>query len=421
MSGPKYQYLLDRISELEVIDAHEHLVPEATRVKMRIDALSLFSCYTRLSCLAAGMTMRQWEEIHDQAIPLEKRWEAFEHYLPFIRHAAEVRPGFIAVREFGGVEEIGAKTIHRISENLAAGNTPGLYDRILRDKCHIRKGVVVGGEHFEGGDSHFVYLTPLNWEVLRSLDTREALGKRAAELGHPVSSLDDLVALVRWMVEKGAECGNPGIKLFAMPYGPPNRKQAEEVFARLWNGERFIAQHFAGQVDYPLLTPLLGFLVDEAVKRAGELGRVVAVHCGVWGDFRQLNGSHIIPLIGRHPDVRFDLFHASLPYVREAGVMGHNFPNVWLNLTWTHLFSPAMTRSFLDEWMDIVPMNKIIGFGADYAFQVEKVYGHLLMARENIAHVLAGRVAGGLMDAEEAVAVAKMWLFDNPSQLYGIA
>jgi hypothetical protein len=366
------------------------------------------------------MTLRQWREIHAHDIPLEKRWLAFEPFLPLIRYGSLARPGFIGAREFGGAEEVNAKTIHSISERLAAGNTKGLYDRILRDKCRIRKGVVVAGQHFEGGDSHFVYLTPLNWEILRSLDTREALEERSARLGRPVNSLDDLVALVHWMVEKGAECGNPGIKLFAMPYGEPNRKEAEEIFARLWNGEKFIAQKFAGQVDYPLLTPLLSYLVEEAVKRAGELRRVVAVHCGVWGDFRQLNGSNIIPLIGRHPETRFDLFHASLPHVREAGVMGNNFPNVWLNLCWTHVFSPKMTRSLLDEWMDFVPMNKIIGFGADYGFQVEKVYGHLVMARENIAHVLSRRVKDGQMNIDEAVGLAKMWLLDNPAQLYGI-
>ena len=66
-------------------------------------------------------------------------------------------------------------------------------------------------------------------------------------------------------------------------------------------------------------------------------------------------------------------------------------------------------------------MNKIIGFGADYTFQVEKVYGHLVMARENIAHVLASRIEEGLMDNAEAILIARKWLLDNPRVLYGLS
>jgi predicted TIM-barrel fold metal-dependent hydrolase len=152
----------------------------------------------------------------------------------------------------------------------------------------------------------------------------------------------------------------------------------------------------------------------------GETGRVVAVHTGVWNDFRRFKATHMIPMIQRHPDVRFDLYHGSIPYVREIGFVAKNFPNVWLNLCWAHIVSPVMTRSMLNEWMDYVPMNKIIAFGGDYMIPVEKVYGHLVMARENISQVLAMRVEEGLMDLEEAARVAYKWFHDNPAGLYGL-
>ena len=109
-----------------------------------------------------------------------------------------------------------------------------------------------------------------------------------------------------------------------------------------------------------------------------------------------------------------------MPWVRETGVMGKNFPNVWLNLCWCHIISPVMTRAALDEWIDLVPVNKIFAFGGDYGKPVEKVYGHLVMAREDIAMVLGRRVEQGLMTEDQAVAVAHRWFYDNPKEAYGL-
>ena len=79
-----------------------------------------------------------------------------------------------------------------------------------------------------------------------------------------------------------------------------------------------------------------------------------------------------------------------------------------------------MTCSALNEWIDLIPVNKIIGFGGDYQIPVEKIYGHLVMAREDIARVLARRVVKGLMTKKEAFDMAQMWLYDNPKGLYGL-
>jgi len=75
-----------------------------------------------------------------------------------------------------------------------------------------------------------------------------------------------------------------------------------------------------------------------------------------------------------------------MPWVRDTAFIAKNFKNVYLNLCWSHIVSPYMTRSALLEYVDIAPANKIIAFGGDYIVSaVEKIYGHLYMAKENIA------------------------------------
>jgi predicted TIM-barrel fold metal-dependent hydrolase len=129
----------------------------------------------------------------------------------------------------------------------------------------------------------------------------------------------------------------------------------------------------------------------------------------------------MINVFPMHPRTRFDLYHMGMPSVRQTGVIGKNNPNVWLNLCWSHVISPKMTRSFLNEWMDLVPMNKIIGFGGDYGPEsLEKIYGHLQMAKEDAAEALAERVAARRMSERQAREVAQAWFYDNPRELYRI-
>jgi predicted TIM-barrel fold metal-dependent hydrolase len=171
---------------------------------------------------------------------------------------------------------------------------------------------------------------------------------------------------------------------------------------------------------YTELNPLYIYLVEEMLDMAADLGLVVAVHTGMWGDFRTLDPQHMIPIIERHPKTKFDIYHLGIPYVRETAIIGKNFPNVWLNLCWCHIISPNITRQALNELIDLVPINKIIAFGGDYVIPVEKVYGHLVMARENIAKVLGLRIKEGLLTENEAVDIAKKWFYNNPKELYNL-
>ena len=175
------------------------------------------------------------------------------------------------------------------------------------------------------------------------------------------------------------------------PYQPPDRKEAISAFETLRSGE------LSQLSTPPERNPFIDYLVDQMIAFAGQQDLVVAVHTGYWGDFRLLDPLHMIPLLQRHPTVRFDIYHLGFPWVREALMLGKGFPNVWLNLCWTHIISQRVVVSALDEAIDLIPSNKLLAFGGDYGLPVEKVYGHLVMAQEDIAEVLARRVAENQM------------------------
>lgn len=344
--------------------------------------------------------------IHNPSIPLEKRWEMFAPYLKRIRYGSYARPAFIAAREIYGFNDVNEENYRMVSERIAAENRPGIYRRILREKCRIR--VALTQQNRTDYDLNLLIpLMPI--DVYASVTSWKTVGEHAARLGLTVRSLDDYLEMVREGLEKWRREGVAGLKMSSHRFLKPSRSSAVALFDKLMSS--------SGK-QLPFMNPLYCFLVEEVIDMAAELNMVVAVHTGMWGDFRELDPQHMIPVFQRHPAARFDMYHLGVPYVREAIIIGKNFPNVWLNMCWCHIISQRLACTALDEMIDLVPVNKIIAFGGDYEIPVEKVYGHLVMAREDVAMVLGRRVEEGFMTENEAVELARAWFYENPRSLY---
>jgi predicted TIM-barrel fold metal-dependent hydrolase len=412
--SPTKESLLKNIQEFEIIDAHEHLPPERVRVEQKVDVFTLFSNYTPIDLSASGMPWEYRENIYDPGVPIEKRWKMFAPYLKNIRYGSYARPAFIAAKEFYGFNDVNKRNYKALSERMSAENTLGIYPRILRDKCKIRVALTQA-KRTDFDLDLLVPLMPLDkYAAVRS---KESIEERASDLGERVKTLDDYLELTRKGLEKWKSEGVVGIKMVSSPYGIPSESRAHALFDKLMHEKR-LEPSPSSPTSLSPSCPLYSFLLDEMLDMAAEIGLVVAVHTGMWGDFRVLGPQHMIPVLGRHLKTRFDIYHLGIPYVRETAIMGKNFSNVWLNLCWCHIISPRIACQAMDELIDLVPVNKIIAFGGDYSKPVENVYGHLVMARENISEVLGNRIEEGLLTENEAVGIAKRWFYDNPKELY---
>ena len=69
----------------------------------------------------------------------------------------------------------------------------------------------------------------------------------------------------------------------------------------------------------------------------------------------------MISQIMRHLKARFDIYHMGFPWVRETLMLGKGFPNVWLNFCRLHIISSKVATEALDEAIDLIPINKIMG------------------------------------------------------------
>jgi len=63
------------------------------------------------------------------------------------------------------------------------------------------------------------------------------------------------------------------------------------------------------------------------------------------------------------------------------------------------------------------PLNKISAFGVGYFF-VDGIYGHLQLAKENLAKALSLKVSEGLFDVDKAKEIVKWSFYDNPLKIF---
>jgi len=129
--------------------------------------------------------------------------------------------------------------------------------------------------------------------------------------------------------------------------------------------------------------------------------------------------AQVAEMIGRHPRLHFQCFLASRHANQSLCTLARELPNLSLVGYWWHNFFPDAIRQVMAERLEMLPLNKQIGFFSD-AYCSEWTYGKIQMVRKLLAQVLAGKVALGQYTFDEAVGIARAILFDTPQTLLKI-
>jgi predicted TIM-barrel fold metal-dependent hydrolase len=417
------QSLIEEMSEMDVVDTHEHLPNEAERLKQQVDFSTLFSHYCRSDLVAAGMADADYDRFVGPGSSPSEKWEFLAPYYELIISGSYSRAAHLSMQRFYGMSRLaGAADAEALSERIQEANKPGLYRRVLKDTCRIATAL-----NFAGMDADREFFTPVLFVTpfaeVASLDALRAI---EAETGTSGTTLPRyLNGLARYLSEQQKN-GLKGIKfLFAymrdLQFDPVDAGTAERVFNRIAGESCGMRPSVLG---YEETRPLQDYLVHRLTEVAGDLDLTVVFHTGIQaGNYNNLDNARptqLWDLFRRFHNVRFDLLHGGLPFIDEAGLLAKYFPNVTVDMAWMHAISPELSVRALRDWVDLVPRNKVLGFGGDYHV-VEKVYGHLVLARENIAAALADKVGQGAISRDNARAWARALLWDNPRAVYGLA
>jgi predicted TIM-barrel fold metal-dependent hydrolase len=117
--------------------------------------------------------------------------------------------------------------------------------------------------------------------------------------------------------------------------------------------------------------------------------------------------------------VNFILFHGGYPYIKEIAVLAKYFPNVYLDACWLSDISVSGYKRALNEWIELVPSNKILAYGGDHTM-IEHTYASLLLAKDLISDVFTEKIMSGYFNINGARAVMRKILNLNACNLYSL-
>lgn len=124
-------------------------------------------------------------------------------------------------------------------------------------------------------------------------------------------------------------------------------------------------------------------------------------------------------MIGRHPGLRFQCYNASAHADQSLCTLCRELPNFSLSGYWWHNFFPSLMERVMAERLDMLPLNKQVGFFSD-AYCAEWAYAKSKIIRHVLARVLADKVELGQYTTNDAVAIASKILRDTGRELLGM-
>jgi len=411
-----YRALKEAIDGMPVVDTHEHLIPEAMRMEGKVDFFTItMSQYASSDLISAGMPLADMEKLRAYGTKLDEKIHLFAPFWEKAANTAYCRALRIAAKDLYGIETINEQTLPELNRRVTEHNKPGLYKNVLKEKCHIK--YCLWDQFFtETPERDDFFRLALRLDNLVMINGAEDIKQLEHKYNVSIRNPEAVEEILEIVITNHKPRGLTAIKT-ALAYERTldftRVSRAEAILSM----ERILRSRFT-ESDTKVLQD---YLMYSLAQKCAWHNLTMQVHTGLLegngNDIRNANPALLSPLISHNPDTRFDLFHGAYPYGGMLSAMAKMFPHVYVDMAWAHLISPLYARRYLAEWLETVPVNKILGFGGDYLF-VEGVYGHLQMAKENIACVLAEKMAEGLMTADEAKRYAAMMLSENAERLF---
>lgn len=412
-----YDKILEHAWQLDIVDTHEHLPEEKDWRESTNDVFQEYLLhYFKIDVLSAGLTNKDLsEKVLNSDLPIGERWQVIEPYWHAARNTGYGRSLDLAAKELYGIDSINADTIKELNSLLGAAREKeeSHFDFVLKEKSKI--AVSIKDNNVDCDRRYFRSTYRLD-RYINPNDGNLSFNDVKA------TCLDDWMRMAEQELEfalgKEIVCLKCGLAYARSLYYPTvPREKAEAEFNALLAASQYRQDTVVGREN------LENFMMHHCLRLANERGLTYQFHTGIQeGTGNKLGNSdpeHMCNLFAMYPGVTFDIFHIGYPYQHKLGALAKMFPNVMIDMCWAHIISPEASVRALVEWLDVVPANKISAFGGDYCF-IDGVYGHAVLARENVARALAEKVGNRCFDLERAKEICQWVFVDNPKAIFGL-
>lgn len=405
------------IDSMRVVDTHEHLMnPAGIAKSVMCDFTLLLHHYADDDIKSAGMKKAVFDGmLSDTTLTVMQKWNMIKPYWENSTNTAYNRVVLLTIKELFGIDKLDETTVEELSAKIKKAYKTDWFDYVIEEKCKADFVIVDGNDRSYGDPAKFRYVQRFGYFGFSSKKDLENLAKQNEM---KIQSVDDLTASLEKDFQKALEKGFVAIKngtaySRSLYYEDVNKEVAEKTLAKIQKSDN--------PLPFDEVKPLSDYMWHHTIELARKYNKPIQIHTGLQaGDGNIIENSNpalLANLFLQYRDVKFILFHGGYPYGGELASLAKNFQNVYIDLCWLYIISPSYSERYLHEWLETVPVNKIMAFGGDY-HNIENVYGHLLFAKEIVANVLIEKVKDGYFSEEEAMKFARMMLHDNAVELF---
>lgn len=429
----------EQIRQLPVVDVHTHLVGGNLGAKGLHDIILYHMAVSDLYAAGcpSGSRLTQYpgwptkDEAHSrlrEALP----------YLPYVRNTSISWGTRIILRDLYGVdEEVTEQNWERLDGIVRERAQDPNWGRSVIEKAGIKR---VGSEFArrgEGADDglldyslEWAFFTRLQWgEFDTALYELERCwgelpgppapigGSQRPGVTNTIKTLEDVHEALNWYVSH-----IPIDKVLStathmstdIDYREVSEAQMREALSKRENAGPAERDIYASYINEAYLTQLEQKLGDRIVYQFSFGAEPLPYETG--SRLSQRTIAQLAQIISKHPGLRFQCFLSSKHANQSLCTLCRELPNLSLSAYWWHNFFPGTIRQVMEERLDMLPVNKQIGFFSD-AYCAEWAYAKLQLVRPQLVRVLADKVDMGQFGVTDAVEIARQILWETPHAL----
>jgi len=435
--------LLERISELPVLDAHTHLVGGKLGARGLHDILLYHMAVSDLYAAGcpSGARLTQYpgwpstEESHariKEALP----------YLKSVRNTSISYGIRIILRDLYGIAEpVNEYNWAEIDAVIRERADDRSWHREVMDRARIKRFCTELARREDGRDDDILqyslewgFFTRCQWgEFDTALYELERCWGKLPDSPTPIGTgtrpptqrtirtVDDVHEAVRWYVGQ-----IPADQLLSVTghistdidYALVDDKQMASALSRREIAGPKERDTYASYVNEILLTELEQAMGDKLVFQF-SLGAEPLPH-ETCSRLSQRTIAQLAEMVARHPNLGFMCYLSSYHANQSLCTLAGELPNLWPIGYWWHNFFPGTIRRLMEERLDMLPVNKQVGFFSD-AYCIEWAYAKSVMVKQALAEVLAAKIEQGQYDEDMAVGIARDVFYETPQGLLGMA
>jgi hypothetical protein len=426
------------LADLPWLDVHTHLVGGKLGARGLHDILLYHMVVSDLFAAGcpAGNRLTQYPRWADEKEASRRIQEAIP-FLDHIRNTSSWWAVRIILRDlYSWTESITARNWRRLDGQIRERADDRSWHHSILDRLNIRRTGTEIARRGRGEDDarlqyalEWGFFTRTQWgEFDTALYELERCWGRQPESPTPIGSgqrprpprairsLADVHAAVRHYVE-----AIPSDRILStathistdIQFRPVTDDEMQQALARRGKAGLVERDIYASYVNEIFLSQLEQ-LADPVVFQFSFGAEPLPFETG--SRLNQTSIGHVAGMIARHPRLHFQCFLASRHANQSLCTLARELPNFSLAGYWWHNFFPDVIRQVLTERLEMVPVNKQIGFFSD-AYCVEWTYGKAWLVRKQLARVLADKVMDGQYRREEAISIARSILFESPQTL----